>query len=705
MALFTKVPMPRLRLPRWCFLLLLALGALTACTPARVVTLAEQPEAVRWTRPLNESPVRQTLFLPAGANEIELLLALPADGPASPERPLYWALRDSTLSILQEGEIDTASLPSNSPLRIPIDPFPTGQQVEVALTGSAAAELALWTSEGDRYLNGTILDNELNNVDLHFTLRLREGLAELPEQLWAVAQRWRRLALWLPLLLVTPGWLLGWLLTPGSRRGIAPLATGLSLSLAPLVYLWADLIGLRLFEPLVKSLFQASGVLLLLLMVHDPSRLHGVWQRYGRWARGGLLLALFLGMVTWLLATRFLIAPPSSATLDSGILTQELVWEGKVEHVGSPLPFAALSATLTQLSRQPIASMLLFSGLILGVALIATLYALAEEVSEDPWLALWILPLAWLWPTPWEALALGQLERLYSLLLLPTAFTLGLRALREEAQPGRTLLIAAVPLAALGLLQGVGALLLLPLLFLWRRVEQRAETEYDPDAQATDLLRLSLWALVALLLLFPLLLSGSPLSPQVPLLTSYPLLVVALLLAYLFRQVGQRLTLPAQQGVALLALLALLPLLWWRSAPLLPQEGLQVTESEVNALQWPKQGTQGNALFLVNVQVEGERLLPLDAGAWLPLYGERPTILQRRLPPELLAAAMVPGALADPALRRALSAAGVTHLYVRADSAPLDAAALLGQEWTRLSFQMGESYIFELPPPPPDPDS
>ncbi|MBA3533110.1 MAG: hypothetical protein H0T73_14410 [Ardenticatenales bacterium] len=691
-------------------LLLLLCLLLPACTPARTLSLGEQSEASVWTRPLNGSPVRQTLFLPAGTNEIEVILVFPDTAPVLDSRPLSWDLRDTTLTVLREGNVETAGYAPNTPLRLQFAPLPEGMQVELGLTAPQEAMLSLWASSTDQYFDGSLLDSEQGNNDLHFKLQVQETPLNLPWQLYGAAERWRKLALWIPLLLISPGWLLTWMIHPGGKRPIVPFVAGLSLALAPLVYLWASLLGLRLYEPLVQSLFQASALLLLLLMLRDLPRLRQAWQSTGRGSLLLVALVIVMGIATWLLAARLFYAPAGVSSLDSGLLAQELIREGQVEHLGSPLPLAVLTATLAQLSRQPLASMLLLAGLLLGVSLIPALYTVASEVAEDGWVGLWVVPLAWLWAAPWDALAQGDLSLLFVMVLLPTTFAVGLRALRVTERPIRTLLLASFPLAALGLLEGLRALVVVLVVLLWRLAEfywQRRSgkgVDHEEDLDTSQIiLRLLLWLLAAMSLLGPLLLKGSPLIPQVPLTAGYPLLFVTLLLAWLIGQIGSRLEPLPKRLLTVLLFFLLLPLVWWRSAPL-PTEGILLRETDIMGLQWAQGSSQPDSLFLINVQVteEGD-VQPLDSALWLPLFGERPTILQREIDPALLARAMEPGALEDAQLRRELTDAGVTHLYMQISSGPLQPLELLGKEWVRLAYQAGDIYIFELPPPAPNP--
>jgi hypothetical protein len=658
-------------------------------------------------------PLRQTFVIPnEGANSIELVLALPESAPTPDSRPLDWEIRDNAGTVLREGSLETAGYLHGTPLRLQFERLPGGSLLELALTAPEAAEMSLWTSSTDRYPQGTIVDNGTNNVvDLHFSLYSQETPLTIPAELRAAAMRWRGAALWIPLLLLAPGWLLAWLARPAGARPIVPFVAGISLALAPIVYIWLAWTGLRLYEPLVQSLFQAAALALVLLMVRSPARVRDAWRAPWPDAMLVLGLAIILGVATWLLAARSLVAPAGESAVASGLLVQELVREGRLERFDAPLPPAIVAATLTQISRQPIPSTLLLAGLLAGVSLVPALYALGLEITEEPWAALWVVPLAWLLRAPWQALERGDLAALYGLALLPITVALGLRALRARERPLRGVALATLPLAALMLVQGVFALgAWVIALALWGvgRVLRR-EPAATPVEEATGaaefrvpgrppvfrVLALALlWLVGAGILLVPAFLRGFTLENPSALPEGYAQLGVAILLAaaagWLARRSGR-----ARVVLTTLVLLSLPLLLWWRSAPLEGSADIP-TPSEVSVMEWARNGTPSTATFLINAEVDGDSVSPTGSGMWLPLYGNRSTILQGGIEPDLLARALEPGGLADEEVRESLRTAGVTHIFVGETGGPLRADDLLGQEWARVAFQSGSSYAFEL---------
>ncbi len=691
--------------------LLCGLFLLSACSPSHSITLVRQFSATTWTRSLDDEPLRQTLRVPdERLSEIELILALPTGAPMLASRPLLWEIRDSRSTVLREGVLETAGYLHNSPLYLRFEHLSAGQSVELWLMGPKEAQMSLWASDHDAYANGALLNNRTSEqMDLHFMLRAQQRPVDLVALLRVVVQRWERVAPWIPLMLIAPGWLLGWLLTRNaSRKPIVPFVAGLSLSLAPFVYLWTSLIGVRLYEPLVQSLFMAAGLILLWVIWRELDQVQAVWRDHSPAALAILGIVLVLGIGNWFLAGRLLLAPPGGEALSSGLLAQELVREGRLEsfsdaafQVSAPLPVAAITTTLIQMSRYPESLMLLLSGLIFGVATIPAIYALAADMTEDPWVALWLLPLAWLWNTPWNALASGDLFALYSLALLPVSVALGWRALHVEKHARPMLFLAAFPLGALMLVQGwialAGWAIVLSIAssndFLSRERKSILDTSIASALQIP--LRALFWLLMSIFLLIPAWLNNLSLKPVVTAETGgYDWLLMIMLLAGVAKWIAHRYQ-SLKPIITALILLSLPLLLWWRSVPIEASD-VVLTQNDIQMFTWIENNTKTDVLFLLNVTVDEEGLHPLDAGLWLPIYSKRQTILQRQIPPHLVAQAMDEGSLDDAQLRQLLRSAGVTHVYVGGTSAPLDVDDLYNQTWARLVHQSGSAYIFEL---------
>ena len=570
-----------------------------------------------------------------------------ASAPDLVSRPLHWEIVENRSAVLRDGVLETAGYLHNTPLRLQFERLSGPRKIKLFLKGPRNANMKLWRSRADHYTDGQLLHNRSErDVDLTFTLRVEErpidlfGALKVTAERWQDVGRWRpslpptldrmlsyllysifdrvsmwipsslmeympndfqnipirfmyRVAhwfklLWIPLLLIAPGWLLGWFFGGSDSPPIAPAAAGLSLALMPFLYLWSTVIGLSLYETLIRNLFYISSTLLLLLMLHYPQRRRAMWP--SSWHRALSVLGLFIlaGIATWLLAGRFLFAPPGQLSFDAGLLAQDMLTYGSIRNLESAFPPAALTFTLTLMSRQAVPFMLLLSALILGVATIPSVYALAAEIitRTDPlgvsasrrlpvpqpqagmsvqeagmttqqannhfqqplpsphsgrraeaWFALWLVPFAWLWPAAWEALANGDLLVLYNLVLLPITVALGLRALRATTQVWRALLLAAFPLAALILVQGgaaIGAWGVTLLLRAYKEAQTADNRKYDLQVERSmsKALRALWWLILAGILWLPAGFKGASLMPQLSLnMMGYDWLLLMILFA------------------------------------------------------------------------------------------------------------------------------------------------------------------------------
>ena len=742
----------------YCSILIL-LFLLTACTPSHSLTLTQQPEAVSWTRQLNNYPLRQTFTVPKeGLSEIELLLALPDSAPELPSRPLQWQILDGEASLLREGVLETAGYLANTPLRLQFDFLAGPQLVEVVLKGPHEANMKLWRSRANYYIDGELLDNQANrDVDLSFSLRVEQNATGLFGALKTAAERWLGVGrwspswpvfleaywkpswpitfdwLWVPLLLIAPGWLLVWLFDSRASHPMSSTTAGLSLAVVPLVYVWCMALGINLYEPLVSSLFYIAMVLLLFLMSRNASNKSTRLARDPSWRGALALLALFIliGIATWLLAGRLLLAPPGHLSLEAGLLAQEMLQAGTVRDVSNLFASAAWSFTLALMSRDAMSLMLLLSTLVFGVATIPSIFALAIEIMApppdlasisadnskyhdvtfvpvDPFVALWLLPFAWMWPAAWQAFASGDLLLLYNLALLPVTMALGLRALQANQRVWSTLFLAAIPLAALMLAQGVGVLIVWLLTWLvnaYKQAQIHQKTKYDVrvEPRLSNALRALVWLLLALFLWLPAAFNGASLWPSPALSTmgyDWLLLIIssAFVIGWLSRHLDHKRSL-----ITTFVVLSLPLLLWWRSAPI-ESDTHTLTQQEINGLMHAAMGVKADTLFLINVEVTDEQVEPIDGGVWLPLYGPHETVLQRDIAPDILAQAMQLERLNDPAFRQTLQEIGITHIYLNVYSAgPLRPNELLKQVWANLVHQAGPIYIFEFMDNVPEP--
>lgn len=708
---------------RWFWALLTITLFLSGCTPftSHTLTVVSQPQAEAWTRPLNETPLRQTFILPynQSVSEIEVVLAIPESAPLLTSRPLTWKLISANNATLREGVIETAGYLHNTPIRLVFEALPAGESVDLALTAPANAQLSLWRTIEDRYPQGTLIDTADGfSSDLLFILRAEETPATLLTAFEVEAEEWYRAAQWLPLILLPLGWMLLWALGNGEGRPRAAAAVGLSLGMIPILYLWFGLVHLHLYLPLARSIFSIAMALTLFIVIRRWRWLWVAWRDIPIGAVTVVGIAILLSIATWLMAGREYLAPPGTEMLDSGMLAQQITDNGVVPLPTPPLPPATLTSMLSTISQEDVGKLLILSGLILAVAAVPALFAMAEEIIEDAEAAVWLLPLAWLWQGMWHALATGDWFALYSYALMPVAFALGLRALRVQTAGRRALFLASIPFATLFLIQGVAALLTWVLtvataIFLIALQRYRKPAEADSFASPSDegssistalslrtlLPRSIAWLFLGFTLLAPTLTQRLPfIGPPARSLDAlgYDYLLIVIVLA-----VGLRLVRPWLKPVIYpayaLVVLLLLGLSWWRSAPL-PPATLSLQPDEESVLLWMDgRNTPNTTQSLINLEVREGDVVPLDGTFWSPVWNHRATAYSLLLDdPTLLRRVLEPGALQDNLLRDELRRVGITHILLGNARGPIKPHDLQSQSWARLAYQSGGAYLFEL---------
>ncbi len=703
----------------WLFL------CLVGCTPfaSHTLTVTTQPHAEAWTRYLDDTPLRQTFIFPynQSVNEIELVVAIPTSAPTLASRPLTWRLVSANNATLREGVIETAGYLNNTPLRITFDTLPAGESVDLALTAPVDAQLALWRSLEERYPQGTLIDNNEDgfNSDLVFTLRTAETPATIQPVLESELLEWERAAEWMAWIILPLGWMFLWLLGNGEGRPRAAAAVAVSLGAIPVLYLWFTWLNIHLYLPLARSVFSIAAALTLFIMARRWQWLWRAWQKIPIGAVTVLTIAILLSIATWLLAARDYLAPPGTAMLDSGMLAQEITTNGVVPLPTPPLPPAALTSILSTLTQIEVGNLLIFSGLVLAVAAVPALFAFAEEITEKGEVAVWLLPLAWLWQGTWSAVAEGDWFALYSYALMPVAFALGLRALRAQTGTRRALILAAIPLATLFLVQGIAALLTwlltvataIFLLALEHRRNTKAEDEFlhAPVTEEQDshparpllalLPRALVWLFIGFTLLAPTLVQRLPvISPPDHSLQAlgYDYLLVALVLALLLRLVRGWLK-PLVYPAYAVIVVVLLALGWWRSAPL-PPAALSLQSDEQSVMTWMEgRNTPVASQSLINLAVQNGQFIPIDGTFWSPVFNRRNTAYTMEFSDStLLNRVLEPGALENDLLRDDLRRAGITHVLLGVTRGAIRPADLQNQAWARLAYQSGGAYLFEL---------
>ena len=133
---------------------------------------------------------------------------------------------------------------------------------------------------------------------------------------------------------------------------------------------------------------------------------------------------------------------------------------------------------------------------------------------------------------------------------------------------------------------------------------------------------------------------------------------------------------------------------------------------DVRAINWAKENIPPGARFLINTRRwQGELRVGTDGGWWLPLFTEHqvtlPCVLYyqgtaayRENINNLARAVEEAESLDDPALRRRLVQAGVTHVFVGANGGKLLPKDLDPSPYYQLRYVSGPSRIYEFVPEP-----
>lgn len=341
--------------------------------------------------------------------------------------------------------------------------------VELVYVGPGGVRLA--TAPGDAYLHGALaIDGAPQDSQLAFRLvfdrwAMVTGLAA------QVVTTWLPIGLAGSLVLPLPGLALLALFRPTQTARAWPghlgLAAGLGAALHPLVFLLADLVGLRLGPAYPWVIGLASlGVLL------------------ARWWRGGRSLALpslaairrretlwpdvaLIGVLALIIVTRFLPvgsleAPMWGDSLQHTMIVQLLIDRGGLFQDWQPYAdlysfsyhygFHALAAALHWVTGLGAPGATLWMGQILNVLAALALYPLGARLSGNRWAGVGaVLVAGLLSPMPMHYLNWGRYTQLAGQVILPAMACLCLDALDAPRASWRALGPAVLALAGLSL--------------------------------------------------------------------------------------------------------------------------------------------------------------------------------------------------------------------------------------------------------------
>ncbi len=314
--------------------------------------------------------------------------------------------------------------------------------------GSASGDTYL---QGALYLNGTPQNEQLTFKLIYDPFQVAIGLGLL-------VISWIGVTLVGIFLFIIPGWaLLGWLF-PGwmsaSWGEKLALASGVSLAIYPILFLWSDLVGLHL-GILYAWLPPLAGLVLILWRIRSRTL-----NKFGRsklihqltlpkskpfqlWPDLALIITLGLIIAVRFWVIRNLSVPLWGDSYQHTLITQLLIdnrgifnsWQPYADlqtftyHFG----FHTLAAVFDWITNQPAAQATLWTGQILNVFAVLSLYPLANRIGGNRWAGTGALLLAGLVaPMPMYYVNWGRYTQLAGQAILPVAAYLIWKAIEGD---------------------------------------------------------------------------------------------------------------------------------------------------------------------------------------------------------------------------------------------------------------------------------
>lgn len=349
-------------------------------------------------------------------------------------------------------------------------PVATDHFVKLRVEGSGQVEVG--TSSGDAYLDGSAYENGQPAMDAQLAFRTVYARGELVAGLLSQAGQW---LVWLALaavLFVLPGWvLLGstWAEWPsafwGERLG---LATGLSLAMYPLLFLWTNLVGLQLgfgYAILPAGLALIWVGTRAVRAINDCKAFSpraGLPSLKMGWA--DLALWIVIGLI---FAVRFYIARPLSVPLWGDSYHHTLITQLLLDNKGlfqSWQPYADLNSLTYHFGFHSLAAVfawasgldavqavLRFGQILNGLAVLA-IYPLVTRLSRNRWAGIAGLVVAGLLaPMPLAYINWGRYTQLAGQAILPAIIVLGLSTLNSEQKDKKILWAIGLAIGGLAL--------------------------------------------------------------------------------------------------------------------------------------------------------------------------------------------------------------------------------------------------------------
>ena len=351
----------------------------------------------------------------------------------------------------------------------------------------------------DSYLEGAFYQ-EHQAIEAQAAIRLGYDPRLMSAGLLRLALDWFGILLAGAFLFLIPGWGLLSALYTGWRElswpGKVGLAAGASLSTYPILLLWADLAQI---QPRALLAWLPPLVGLGLLLWKSRSWLSTFRQRLadsrfkkhqnGEPQRGHLHLGFswphlaFLGVAVLVILTRFwsvrtLETPMLGDSYQHSMITQLLLDNGGLFDSWQPYSdlttftyhfgFHAAAAAFSWLSQLPGPQAVLWTGQLLNILAVLSLYPLATKVGRNPWAGVAAVLLAGLlMPMPMVYVNWGRYTQLAGQAALPTVVYLLWSLLESKPEGRRSYILIWIVLAGIALLHYrvlIFALLFIPVL-------------------------------------------------------------------------------------------------------------------------------------------------------------------------------------------------------------------------------------------------
>ncbi len=307
------------------------------------------------------------------------------------------------------------------------------------VTFEGEGEVDIETGPGNAYLHGALYANH-SPEDAQVAFRLSYDVTWTLVELMGASIREMELGGVALLLYIVPGWaLVAWFLPGGKLLWVErlALAVGLSLALYPLLFLWTDLVRLRL-GALIAWLPALAGIIALVWRYRDWRPSKG-WEALRHWVRSQgfwpevtLLVSLVLIFSVRLLTVRMLDAPMWGDSYQHTTMAQLLVDQGGLFDSWEPYAalrsftyhfgFHAAVAVFHWVSGQSMPQAVISVGQFLNGFAVLTVYLLAYRIGKDRWGAtLAVLLVGLLSPMPMYYVNWGRYTQLTGLVILPAA--------------------------------------------------------------------------------------------------------------------------------------------------------------------------------------------------------------------------------------------------------------------------------------------